>query len=211
MNLVSRMRKTRKKQTSNMARFRTGTKKRIEFGFGPGGVGAEAYKQTVGHYHTGVDYKNGYGTPIVSDNFGRVYKVERPDSPSGWQGVYYYAWDAKEGLVEICQGHLSEVYVKEGDLVFPGKVVGLEGNFGEVYSGGVRITKEMRLAGDKRGSHCHEQFRPFKKVKKVTEGKHYLNKDGKKYKDAQGFYFEISYDNDTRGCVNPYQFLKNSI
>lgn len=194
-----------------MARFRTGPQKKVQFGFGSGGVGAEKYKEVVGHYHTGVDYTNGYGKPIVSDNFGRVYKIELPDeSSSGWQGIYYYAWDAKEGTVEICQGHVSKVFVKDGDFVYPGKVIGLEGNFGEVYHNGVRITKEMREAGDKRGSHCHEQFRPFKKVKKVTKGKHYLNKDGKQYKDAQGFYFEISYDNETRGCVDPHLFLKNS-
>lgn len=195
-------------------KFKIGPNKRIQFGFGPGGVGAEEYKRVVGHYHTGVDYTNGYGQPVVSDNYGWVYKIERPDdSPSGWQGIYYIVPSDKYGWVEVCQGHVSEVLVKEGDIVSENQVIGKEGNFGEVYYNGTRITKEMRLAGDKRGSHVHEQFRPVKKVKKITSGKHYLNRDGKKYKDMKGYYYEIQLENEMRGCVSPYEFLieKNSL
>ena len=83
-----------------------------------------------------------------------------------------------------------------------------------MYSGGVRITKEMQDSGDKRGSHVHEQFRPVRKVKRTTSGKHYLNSaNGKRYKDELGYYYEIKYDNDTNGCVNPHLYLieKNSL
>lgn len=195
-----------------MARFRTGKNKQIQFGFGAGGVGAERYKEVVGHYHTGVDYTNGYGTPVYSDNFGRVFKIELPeDSASGWCGVYYEAYDRKYGFVEVCQGHLSRVDVKVGQLVIPGTRIGLEGNRGEVYYGGIRITKEMQLNGDERGSHVHEQFRPFRKVARKNKNKHYINKDGVPYRDANGKYYEILFDNETRGCVNPYNFISNLI
>lgn len=194
-------------------KFKTGPKKRIQFGFGNGGLSAQSYKDVVGHYHTGVDYKNGYGESVISDNFGIVYKINRPEaSPSGWCGVYYLVPDGTD-WVEVCQGHLSKVYVEENDLIQEGDEVGEEGNKGEVYYNGIRITKEMQEAGDRRGSHVHEQFRPVKSVKKVNSKKHYLNKDGKKYRDLHGNYFEIKFDNDTNGCVNPYTYLveKNSL
>ena len=195
-----------------MARFRTGKNKQIRFGFGPGGVGAESYKQVVGHYHTGVDYTNGYGSPVVSDNFGRVFKIETPDkSPSGWCGVYYEVYDKQYGFVEVCQGHLARVDVSVGQFLVPGKVIGLEGNRGEVYHNGIRITKEMQTNGDKRGAHVHEQFRPFKKVFKKSKTKHYINKDGVPYRDSKGRYYEILFKNDTNGCVDPHNFISNLI
>jgi murein DD-endopeptidase MepM/ murein hydrolase activator NlpD len=198
-------------------KFKVGANKKIDFGYGPGGVGAEHYKDTVGHYHTGVDYRNGYGSPVYSDNYGWVYKINTTEqSPSGWAGVYYICPDEKEGFVEVCQGHLSEIYVKVGDVVREGQMIGREGNKGEVYSGGTRITKEMQMAGDKRGSHVHEQFRPVRRVSKPSQGKHYLNgeskhgytdKDGR-YRDKKGMYYEIKYqDNGTKGCINPYTYL----
>jgi murein DD-endopeptidase MepM/ murein hydrolase activator NlpD len=196
-------------------KFKTGKNKQIQFGFGASGLWAEEYKRVVGHYHTGVDYFNGYGSPVISDNYGIVYKIAlAKDSASGWQGVYYLCPDDKYGWVEVCQGHLSKINVKVGDLVRENQVVGLEGNKGEVYENGVRITKAMQEAGDKRGSHVHEQFRPLTKVAKRKSTKHYINtSDGKPYQDKSGNYYEITFTNDTRGCVNPYEFLvqKNSL
>lgn len=197
-------------------KFTPGINKRIDFGFGHGGIGAEEYKKSTGHYHTGVDYHNGYGSPVLSENYGWIYKINMPDqSSSGWCGVYYICPDDKYGWIEVCQGHLSRVDVKIGEVVRAGQVIGLEGNKGEVYSSGIRITKEMQQAGDKRGSHVHEQYRPVRRVAKTTPGKHYLNGVSKhgytdaqgRYRDKQGMYYEIQFDNDTRGCVNPYEFL----
>lgn len=188
--------------------------KNIYFGFGTNGPNAEEYKRIVGHYHTGIDYANGYGSPVYSENYAIVYKIDRPeDNADNWCGVYVLCPDEKEGWVEICFGHLSTVYVKEGDLVREGQVVGLEGNRGLVYSGSERITPQMQRNGDKRGAHVHYQFRPVRKVKTVKSSKHYLNKNGRRYKDAQGFYYEITYNNDTNGCVNPYLYVieRNSL
>lgn len=189
-------------------RFITGPKKRVTYGFGNNGIASSKYIEVVGHPHTGVDYSNGYGSPVVSDNYGFVYKIIKPEqSPSGWCGVYYLCPDNKYGWVEVCQGHLSRVDVKVGDVVREGQVIGLEGNKGEVYSGGKLVTKAMQESGDRRGHHVHEQFRPVRRVLKVNSKKHYLNRaDGRKYCDRQGYYYEIQLDNDTRGCVDPYEF-----
>lgn len=197
-------------------KFKTGQEKQVQFGFGKAGAASEEYKRIVGHYHTGVDYSNGYGKPVVSDNYGYVYKINTPDqSESGWCGVYYLVPDEKYGWVEVCQGHLSQVLVSVGDIVREGQVIGLEGNKGEVYYGAERITKAMQLAGDKRGSHVHEQFRPVRRVKRPTTGKHYLNGASKhgytdpqgRYRDKQGMFYEIQFDNETRGCINPFEFV----
>jgi murein DD-endopeptidase MepM/ murein hydrolase activator NlpD len=190
--------------------------KRIMFGYGAGGIGAEYYKQTVGHYHSGVDYSNGYGTPVITENYGIVYKINTPDqSDSGWQGVYVLVPDVKYGWVEECFGHLSRVDVKVGQVVREGQQIGLEGNKGEVYSGGKLITKAMQMAGSKAGSHTHYQIRPVKPVVKPKATKHYLNglskhgytdKNGR-YRDGRGLYWEIQKTNDTNGCVDPFEFI----
>jgi murein DD-endopeptidase MepM/ murein hydrolase activator NlpD len=203
-------------------KFTPGPNKRITFGYGHAGPKSEEYIKTVGHPHTGVDYSNGYGSPVISVGYGWVYKIITPEqSPSGWCGVYYLCPDDKYGWVEVCQGHLSRVDVKVGDVVREGQQIGLEGNRGEVYSGGMLITKEMQMNGDKRGSHVHEQYRPVRRVKKAIRGKHYLNgvsshgytNSQGRYRDKQGMYYEIQIDNDTRGCVDPFEFVgqKNSI
>lgn len=190
-------------------KFTTGKHKQILFGFGRGGLWADEYIRVVGHPHPGVDYSNGWGSPVYSDNFGIVYKVIKPNmSPSGWCGVYYLCPSDEYGWVEVCQGHLSHVAVKVGQVVREGTIVGLEGNKGEVYSNGERITKAMQEAGDKRGHHVHEQYRPVRQVRKVKSGKHYLNDaSGARYRDADGYYYEIIFDNETKGCINPYTFV----
>ena len=108
--------------------------------------------------------------------------------------------------MEVCMGHMSYVSDVGDTHVLEGEWVGKEGNCGEVYSGGVRITADMQRAGDRRGSHVHENYRPVKRVKKTKRGKHYLTKAGKKYRDGEGMYYEIKYTNDTNGTIDPAQF-----
>jgi murein DD-endopeptidase MepM/ murein hydrolase activator NlpD len=203
-------------------KFTPNTTRRVQFGFGPGGVGSEDYKKTVGHYHTGLDWFNGYGTPVIAENYGIVYKINTPDqSESGWCGVYTLVPDDKYGWIEETFGHLSRVDVKLGDVIREGQQVGLEGNKGEVYYNGTRITKAMQQKGDKRGSHVHYQTRPVTRVKKPRAGKHYLNGVSKhgytdslgRYRDKQGMYYEITLNNETKGCVDPHEFVgqKNSL
>ncbi len=153
--------------------------------------------------HTGIDYMLGYGKPVFCDNAGIVYKVIREgELPSNWAGVYMLCSDEK-GAVEITYGHLSRIDVEEGQYVGAGTQVGLEGNKGDVFYGGLRITPEQQRAGDKRGSHVHEAWRPVAFKKKATTGEHYLRKkDGSLY-EKQGFYEVMLNSDQTRGCIDP--------
>ena len=153
--------------------------------------------------HTGVDHSKGYGTPVVTDNACYVYKITRGESNSAnWQAVYTIVEDS----MEVCFGHLSRIDVKEGQALKAGDQVGLEGNRGDVFSGGIRITPEMQRAGDQRGAHVHESWRPVVMVRAVHEmrGVHYLRlSNGHAFSKAHHL-FEISYDNpQTNGTVDP--------
>lgn len=188
-------------------RFNLWRKGHISYGFGPNGKNADKYKATVGKHHSGVDWNIGYGRPIYADNAGYVYKVYREGQrKDNWAGVYLLCPDKKYGLVENLYGHCSQIFVNEGDYVKEHQLIGLEGNKGEVYSGGVRITPKMQKRGDRRGSHVHEIYRPVTPVTKTTKGKHYLNgSNGRRYKHGP-HYYEIQQENDMRGCIDPMEF-----
>ena len=156
--------------------------------------------------HSGIDWVKGYGSNVFSDNAGFCYKLYRPgDLDSNWAAVYLLVPYEGE-FMEVCMGHFSYVADVGETEVTEGQWVGREGNCGEVYSGGVRITADMQRAGDKRGSHVHENYRPVQRVKTKRSVKHYLLKGGKAYKDKEGFYYEIKYDTPTKGCIDPMQF-----
>lgn len=156
--------------------------------------------------HTGIDWKNGFGKPVFCQNDCFVYKVIKPgDLPSNWSAVYTIAEGGGE-LMEICYGHLSSSVVSEGEVLAAGQLVGYEGNFGDVFSGGVRITPEMQRAGDTRGSHVHESWRPVVRRKFIEPGAHYLRrKNGSAYFNKS--YFEIIYNNpQTNGFIDPLMY-----
>lgn len=192
-------------------KFKAYRKGNIMFGVGPSGKEAESYKRDVGHYHTGVDWTIGWAVPVRTDNAGYVYKIHRfEETASGWQAVWLLVPEG-DHFVEVCYGHLLEVHVKVGQWVKEDQVVGLEGNRGEVYSGGRRITKAMQLAGSKEGHHVHEQYRPVRAVWKVYTGRHYLNNtDGSRYRDKLGRYYEIIHENEQQGCIDPLAFTVSS-
>jgi hypothetical protein len=157
--------------------------------------------------HTGIDWNVGYGGFVNTDNAGFVYKTYAPqERADNWTAVYLLVPNGAT-YMEVCLGHLSKLYAHEGDTLLENQLVGLEGNFGEVYQGGQRITPEMQDAGDKRGAHVHENYRPVERVKKQTKGKHYLNGKNGIYKDKEGFYYEIVIDNSVNGCVDPMKYV----
>lgn len=157
--------------------------------------------------HTGVDWKNGYGHAIFTQNDGVVYKVIKAgQTPSNWAAVYILS--EGEGMhMEICYGHVSQALVREGEHVAAGQIIGLEGNSGDVFSGQRRITVAEQKAGSKEGAHCHESWRPVKQEKAVTPGGHYLKRlDGSIYNSANGVY-RIMYNNpQTRGHIDPFMY-----
>lgn len=165
------------------------------------------YKEAGYSGHTGIDWSKGYGTPVSTDNEGYAYKIADPIKgtvgPTGFGGVYLLCHIDKNKYMEIVLGHLSKIYIEEGDHVPEGYIIGNEGNTGDVYQGGVYYPQGHPNKGTK-GSHVHEQYRPVTRVKNLTAGKHYLNRrDGVMYQDENGYYYEIDNTNDVRGCVDP--------
>ena len=187
-------------------RFKHSRKGFISQGFAQNANGAYKKQGLIGH--TGVDWVHGYGTPVQTDNKGFVYKVyTEGDRKDNWQAVYQLVKLTKHTYMEVTIGHLSEIYVKEGQTLPEDYFVGAEGNKGMVFSQGVRITPTMQRNGDRRGSHVHESYRPCERVKKISRKEYYLLKDGKKYKDKAGYFYQIiNRDNGVRGCVDPRRF-----
>lgn len=168
--------------------------------------------------HTGVDSVKGYGQPIIADNSGYVYKIFHANqAPSHWQAVYMlvpYPEYGADCFMEICSGHLSRVDVAEGQQILANQRIGLEGNFGDVYAQVVRITAAMQKAGDKRGSHEHCSYRPVKLIRggQVQVGHFYLDKvDGGVYRDSQGIYEVCITNAQTKGYVDPMQFVPHPL
>ena len=156
-----------------------------------------SYKKSGLVGHTGVDWKKGYGTPVQIDNAGHIYKIIYSDkSPSNWQAVYQLVKIHKDMYMEICEGHLSEVWVKEGQNLPEDAFIGAEGNKGLVYGGGVKITPTMQRKGDRRGSHVHTSYRPVVRVKKKTKGEYYLLDSYGQPFYKNGYYEILERDNE---------------
>ena len=89
--------------------------------------------------HSGIDFKSGYGKPVLATGGGKVVKA-------GYNGGY-------GRMVEIYHGnglstryaHLSRISVKAGDRVHAGKVVGKIGSTGR--STGPHLHYEVRYKG----------------------------------------------------------------
>jgi hypothetical protein len=133
-----------------------------------------------------------------------VYKtITKDQSTDNWQAVYLLVKDKDEQYVEVCHGHFNTLLVKEGDQVVEGQGIGLEGNKGYVMMGGQVITKAMQDKGDQRGTHTHTSYRPVRRVKTTNAKKHYLLAvAGTRYRDQEGFYYEIVHQTN-KGYVDP--------
>jgi len=82
------------------------------------------------YYHRGVDYAGGYGSPVIAPASGYVRLVGTVD-----QGFILHGntigMDHGQGVESIFL-HLSKIYVKEGDFVKAGQVIGAIGATGAV-------------------------------------------------------------------------------
>ena len=157
--------------------------------------------------HGGWDWCCGYSSPIHSDYDFTVYKTFSKEYPGtdGFTGIFGIYDDGIQ-CFEWCVGHCSKVNVQVGSKVTTGDVIGEEGNFGIVYSGNQRITFQMAVNGDERGSHRHYQLRPVRKVKKTSWGGQYLyTVNGIHLDDSNNYYEIFNYNNGYNGCVD---FLK---
>jgi murein DD-endopeptidase MepM/ murein hydrolase activator NlpD len=94
-----------------------------------------------GSLHTGIDIACSYGTPIHAADSGRVIKAQ-----GGWNGGYGNETiiDHGNGITTL-YGHQSAIYVRVGDYVTKGQVIGAEGSTGR--STGPHLHFEVRVSG----------------------------------------------------------------
>jgi murein DD-endopeptidase MepM/ murein hydrolase activator NlpD len=78
------------------------------------------------YFHTGLDIAGGIGTEIFAPASGKVIFVG-PLTVRGNATVIDHGWGVYSGYM-----HQSEIYVKPGDLVQAGQVIGLVGGTGRV-------------------------------------------------------------------------------
>lgn len=88
-------------------------------------------------FHNGVDFGAPMGTPVLAAYAGQVAIAD-------WLGGYglTVVLDHAQGTAETLYGHLSELFVKEGEEVKQGDVIGLVGSTGN--STGPHLHFELR-------------------------------------------------------------------
>ncbi len=104
-----------------------------------GGAVTSRYGMRWGSMHTGVDLGAAYGDPIKAADGGKVIFA-------GWEGAYgqLIKIDHENGFVTY-YGHCSKLYVKAGDRVARGEVIGAVGTTGRVT--GPHLHFEVRKNG----------------------------------------------------------------
>jgi len=91
------------------------------------------------NWHTGIDIAAPYGRPIAAADSGEVIL-------SKWWKGYGKAVVIDHGRgVSTVYGHMSRIYVKYGDQIRKGQIIGLVGSTG--YSTGPHLHFEVRING----------------------------------------------------------------
>lgn len=151
--------------------------------------------------HPGTDFVTHWGDKILSATEGLVYKILNKDNPdkSKYRAVCVIT-DDDTGTCEITYGHLQDIFVKEGDLVNIGQVIGTEGNTGIVYRNRVEVTETQRAKGW--GTHLHLQKRTVVRSREDLSINEYLvGSNGKVYYDLSGFCYVVpNFNNGYNGC-----------
>jgi murein DD-endopeptidase MepM/ murein hydrolase activator NlpD len=82
------------------------------------------------YYHRGLDYAGAHGSPVVAPAAGRIALVGRVSQGFKLHGNTI-GIDHGQGVTTIYL-HLSQIRVKEGDMVEAGQVIGAVGGTGAV-------------------------------------------------------------------------------
>jgi hypothetical protein len=174
------------------------------------GVGENAtatYKNSGLIGHTAIDSSCGYGSAINSYwDKEYVYKVLTKENPandgSGFTGIFTIV--EQNGICfEFLYGHCNPEPNLLGKTITKGTMIGTEANNGEVYTNGMRITLEMQKAGDKRGTHRHDQARLLRKDVLNNPTDKYLSALGGGFLYLNGFFYAIpDYHNGLNGCFD---------
>lgn len=97
-------------------------------------------------FHPGIDIANKIGTPIPSYTPGRVLEVVtgKKQGDKGY-GNYVTVEDPQKGVIRY--SHLNQSFVKPGQILRPGQVLGTLGNTGSTYSltGGTGAHLDLRI------------------------------------------------------------------
>jgi len=111
----------------------------------------KSYLATFGIPHNAIDIPTPQGTPLRSPASGVVYKVKFNGDAS-----YAYVILAHKNGIQTVYGHVSEVLVKEGDIVLPGEVIALSGATpGTVGSGYLTTGPHLHFEVIKGGKHIN--------------------------------------------------------
>lgn len=174
---------------------------------GFGGNATATYKAGGLLGHSGIDQDCGFGSDIHSIwDSEYVYKVLTKENPSndgsGFTGIFTIVEQGGK-CFEFLYGHCNPSSGLLGKTITKGTVIGTQANNGEVYSNGERITLEMQKAGDKRGTHRHDQARELRKDISIQSNTRYLTALGGGYLYINGFFYAIpNYNNGFNGCFD---------
>lgn len=173
------------------------------------GQNANSYYKEMGlPGHTGTDIYCDFNESIYATIDCEVFSVLNKDNPDlmRYRAVYTLV-EASGRYYEISYGHANHIYVNVGDVVKAGHIIMSGGNTGDVATGGTKVTRKMKEAGSKLGTHLHFQIREVRPVILKSPGKKYLM-NSKGYFKKDGMYMEIlNYDNGYLGCIDPEQFF----
>lgn len=87
----------------------------------------------VEEFHKGVDFSAPIGTPIKASSDGAAFRVGWENDDNHDQGFGYRIWQEIEidGMrLYLWYGHLSKIFIKQGDRIKQGQEIGLTGNTG---------------------------------------------------------------------------------
>jgi len=108
-----------------------------------------SYLATFGIPHNAIDLPVASGSMIHAPRAGVVYKVK----DNGDNSYAYIILAHKGGLLTV-YGHMSEILVKERDIVLPGEVIGLSGGIpGTKGSGWLTTGAHLHFEVIKGGKH----------------------------------------------------------
>ena len=158
--------------------------------------------------HTGIDFDAmGDDKTVYASCDGYVFSVVNKNNPDlmRYRAVYTLVDDGGV-FYELSYGHFFDIYVSEGQHIKKGDKLGIEGNTGDVASGGRKVTLAEKRAGSLAGTHVHLQLRPLKPVDKREKGKSYL-KNSNGFLKINGMYFERIPNKAFADCIDPHPFM----
>ena len=93
-----------------------------------------------GSFHTGVDLRSRKGSPVVAAADGLVLR-------SGWEGQYGKSVVLSHGRSQLSThyAHMSQLYVRPGQIIRRGEVIGQVGSTGKTTSS--HLHYEVRYLG----------------------------------------------------------------